>query len=311
MKKWIFLISIILFPISSGVISDVESQVTNLKVTAHPTTLNAGFNTTVLINIFNDFESIYDIDISLRFPQSQISTISPIAIGPSNWKFEKIRREENVTIDPLIFVPKDAAGNGYLGNIVISYKRLGYISPQSETHVIGFYAKGQIEVILYELSIEPESATAGSVISITASLLNKGTVTAKFMNVSLFPGSILVLKPESYNYIGDLEPNSPAPFTLEALLNSEIYEGEYSIKLIIEYEDEEAKEYVIESNVSIYVIEMVEEQYTPAIHEKIIETITGELLYIIIIIIVVVIAIAIVIKLRSSKSEFETEEFQT
>ena len=311
MKKWICLILIVSFLLSPWLIVNVEGQVTNLRIMAYPTTLNAGFNTTIIINIINDFESIYDVEVSLSFPQSQVTVTSPIAIGPSNWKFEKIKEGENVTVEPLVFVPKSAAGNGYLGSVLILYKRLGYISPYSETHTIGFYTKGQIEIVVYEFSVEPELPTAGSTVSITASLLNKGTITARFTNVSLVPDPILVLKPESYNYLGDVDPNSPSPFTLEATLNSDLKEGEYLIKIMAEYEDEESRAHIIENEVIVYVTEMIEEQPPKSIFEKIIETIIGELLYFLIGLSVIIILVAIVIKRRSSKSEFETEDSQT
>jgi hypothetical protein len=96
---------------------DVTGQQTRLEVTGAPTTLNAGFNTTVVITIFNEFEPIYDVDVSVSFTQSQTNTISPVVIGASNWKFERIGMGENVTINPLIFVTESAAGNAYPADI--------------------------------------------------------------------------------------------------------------------------------------------------------------------------------------------------
>ena len=96
--KWLILAILMVTIFSSGVYEPVDGQITNLKVTANPTTLQAGFNTTVLITIINDFEPIYDMDVAISFPQSQVTTISPVVIGTSNIKFDKVDIGKNVSV---------------------------------------------------------------------------------------------------------------------------------------------------------------------------------------------------------------------
>ena len=291
---------------------NTEGQSTNLEVTAYPNTLKAGFNTTITVSIYNDFEPIYDIDVSLSFsaPSSSSSTTTastelPVLIGTSNWKFDKIEKGNSIAIEPLIFANKDYAGKAYSSYISISYKRLGYISTQSETHIVGFYVKGEIDILAYEFSVEPENVTAGSEIIITASLLNKGTVTASYTNASLSPNPILIQKLESYSYLGEVEPNSPAPFTLEAIVNSNTEEGDYTIKIIVEYEDEESKAYVLEKEVEVYVEAAAEEQGPRTTAELIVEFIKGYALFILIGMVIIIILITIRIRRRSTEEEFE------
>ena len=303
----IFLVSIPIF-INSDYL--VLGQVRNLDIKTNPTTLESGFNTPVIINIINNFEPIYDVDISMNFPQSQITLISPLVIGISNWRFEKIKEGEDITIKPLIFVPKDAAGSGYVASIMIAYKRLGYISPYSENHYVGFYAKGEVDMVAYEFTIEEEQVVAGSSLSITASLLNKGTVTARFTNVTLLPHPILILKPESYSYLGDVDPNSPSPFTLEAIVKNDTQEGMYKMKILTEYEDEERRTHTFENEVDIYIVIQTVETGPLSLQDKVIEIIKSNLLYIIIGLAIIII-IAIIIRRRTSKSEFGIGEFQS
>ncbi|WP_455281993.1 hypothetical protein [[Eubacterium] cellulosolvens] len=301
--------------------TDVTGQQTRLDIMGEPTTLNAGFNTTVVITIFNEFEPIYDVDVSVSFPQSQTTTISPVVIGASNWKFERIGMGENVTINPLIYVTESAAGNAYPADISISYTRLGYISPSSETHTIGFYAKGQIIMIIYDFIVEIEPVyednertrdnvvpgDTGSTITVTGSLLNKGNVPAMFTNVTIIPNPILILQPESTSYLGEVDPNSPAPFTLETKTSPQAKDGNHTILIKIEYQDQESKTYSIEKELTVYIFK-TQILESPSTSEKIIGIIRQNLLFVIIGMIIFILLVAILIK-RLSKRGIESEEF--
>ncbi|WP_455277782.1 hypothetical protein [[Eubacterium] cellulosolvens] len=310
--KWIFLLSILLIPLSLGSIEAVKGQTTNLEVRLYPTTLDAGYNTTVTVDIINEFEPIYDVDVSLSFsapsqPDMVASTPSevPVVIGTGNFKFEKIEEGESVRIEPIVFTSKDSSGKGYSSYVTISYKRLGYISTQSEIHIVGFYIKGQIDMIVYEFSVEPDPVVAGSEIIITASLLNKGTIEASYTNVSLTPNPILIQKLESYSYIGEVDPNSPAPFTLEAIVNEDTGEGTYPIKIRIEYEDEESKVYVINRELEAHIVGGTKEEGTKSTSDLIVDFIKGNLIFLLIGIIIAIIVIILLLRRRTSKEEFE------
>lgn len=322
--KHMNLICVIFLVLSISLVNlttNVAGQQTRLEVTGAPTTLNAGFNTTVVITIFNEFEPIYDVDFSVSFPESQTTTVSPVVIGASNWKFERIGMGENVTINPLIYVTESAAGNAYPVDISISYTRLGYISPSSETHTIGFYAKGQIIMIAYDFIVEIEPAyennertkdnvvprDAGSTITVTGSLLNKGNVPAMFTNVTIIPNPILILQPESISYLGEVDPNSPAPFTLETKTSPQAKDGNHTILIKIEYQDQESKTYSIEKEVKVYIFK-TQIQESPSASEKIIGIIRQNLLFVIIGIIIFILLVALLIK-RLSKRGVESEEF--
>jgi hypothetical protein len=310
--KWIFLLTILLIPLSISSTETVKSQTTNLEVKVYPTTLDAGYNTTVTVDVINEFEPIYDVDLSLSFsPPSQSDMMisapsdAPVVIGTGNFKFEKIEEGKSVRIEPIVFASRDSSGKGYSSYVTISYKRLGYISTQSEAHVVGFYVKGQIAMIVYEFSVEPDPVVAGSEILITASLLNKGTIEASYTNVSLTPNPILIQKLESYSYIGEVDPNSPAPFTLEAAVNEDTKEGKYPVNIRIEYEDEESKVYVINRELEIYIIETIKEEGTQSTSDLIVNFIKDNLIFLLTGIIIVIIVIILLLRRRASKEDFE------
>jgi hypothetical protein len=309
--SWILLLVLSLTILTSGFSGKIEAQITNLNVSVYPTTLKAGFNTSVVITIINSFEPIYDMDITVSFPQSQVTSISPVIIGTSNMKFEKLNQGDNVTLNQLVFVPEEAAGSGYQANIMITYKRLGYISPYSELHTVGFYVKGKIIMVMYDLFVEPEAITTGSTLTLTGNILNKGNIPALYTNASLLPHSILLMKPESYSYLGEIEPDSPLPFTLEATVSPIAEQGRYEIMMHLDYEDKEGQVYRMEETIPFNIV-VLEEKQTETSIERIMRIIEDELIYFIIIIIMLIVILALAVKVRrSSRSEFQDEELPT
>jgi len=297
--KWILVVLLVSATIVSALTVKAESQATKLDVTAYPTTLNAGYNTSVAVTITNNFETIYDVGVDL---QSQTTSTSPIVVGISNWRLDKIDISQNVTVRPLVFASADLAGNVYSMDLSISYKRLGYTSSSSETHTIGFYVQGEIDMVMYDFTVDPDPVGPGSTVSVAASVLNKGNVAAMFANVTMIPNSILTLKPESHSYLGEVDSNSPSPFTLEAVVNQDTKPGNYTIKLRVDYRDKESMIHTFEKDVTIHVEEVQKQQSQNVPVIGILATVVA---------ISAAIVLAIVLVRRRSKKRSKSEDFQT
>lgn len=235
-------------------------QIAHLDVEPSETSLKAGFNNNVTITIYNGFEPIYELDIAISFPTSMQVPSSPTVLGVNHWKFDKVNKGDQVKLPIVIFVPDDAAGNAYTASLILTYKRLGYISPYTETHTIGFYAKGWIDMTIYDLTVDPSPSRPGEPVSFTASLLNRGNIPAMFTNVTLVGDEILIYRPESFSYLGQVDPNSPAPFTLEAMIKPDVEDGNYTVAIYVSYEDEEHIPYRVVKEVSFEVIKPIEEE---------------------------------------------------
>lgn len=240
-----------------------HGQIAHLKVESSETSLKAGFDNNVTVTVYNDFEPIYELDVTVSFPASMQVPSSPKIIGLSHWKFNKLNKGDQVKLSITIFVPDEAAGNAYTASLILTYRRLGYISPYTETHTLGFYAKGWIKIIIYDLSVDPSPSYPGEPISFTASLLNRGNIPAMFTNVTLMEDSTLIRKPESFSYLGQVDPNSPAPFTLEALVRPGLEEGNYTAAIKVSYEDREHVIHQIVETVPFQVVKPVEEKTPP------------------------------------------------
>jgi len=98
---------------------------------------------------------------------------------------------------------------------------------------------GQITLTVYEKIASPQPARSGSKISITATMLNKGNVAAKYVNASIVPNTVLDLTAESTAYVGEVEENSPAPFTLAANVKTNAPNGTYPVTVSITYRDDQ------------------------------------------------------------------------
>jgi len=152
----------------------------------------------------------------------------------------------------VIYAPKSAIGNTFTGTLTISYDD-EYGNSYTENHNIGFVVRGQVSIVAYDWTIMPNPVSPGKKVSISATLLNKGTATAMFVNVSIQSNEILILSQESSNYVGEVEENSPTPFTVSAYVKPDVQNGTYPITIIVTYTDDLFEEHVFEITVGITV----------------------------------------------------------
>jgi hypothetical protein len=280
-----------------------QAQIVNLKVEASSTLLKAGFNNNITLTIHNDFENIYDLNVAISFPASLQMFNAPTVIGLNHWKFDKVAKGSQIDIQVVIFAPDSAAGNAYTANLALTYKRLGYISSYTEIHTLGFYVKGWIEIIIYDLTIDPNPAYPGSAISFTASILNKGNIPAAFTNVSLLKNDALLLTSGSFSYLGEIDSSSSTPFTLEAIVNPEAREGNYTAIISVSYEDKEHVPHIINYQIQFNIIKFSEAQSsTKSLSEYILAYLLQHWFFIALIIVIILIVSYAVSKLKSKAS---------
>ncbi|MEM2897522.1 MAG: hypothetical protein QXG01_08165 [Candidatus Bathyarchaeia archaeon] len=227
----ILLSLIILLSLSN--IEYVSPQVTRLSTKVSQNVIIAERNNTVMIEVGNEYKDLYDLDIGLSIPP-------PLAILSSgnHWRLTNLKKGESYRIELSIYAPKSALGNTFAGTLTIAYKELGYISYSVETHNFNLIVYGWIDMVIYDLIVLPQPATLGSEITISANLLNKGNVAAMYTNATVIPRDCLILTRESSVYIGQVDPNSPAPFSLITNINPETQEGFYRITLLVSYQDD-------------------------------------------------------------------------
>ena len=197
---------------------------------------------------------ISTIDVTLTIP-------SPLIVHADNhWTFESLEPENSTLIHAEIYPPASSIGTTYSGLLNLNY-RDDYGESHSDSYPIGLIVTGQIELIVYEKIVTPQPARPESKVSITATLLNKGNVAAKYVNASIIPNTVLDVTAESIAYVGEIEENSPAPFTLTANVNPNAQNGTHSIIVSITYRDDQ---YLDRSfNITFYVLLDTEHEGQP------------------------------------------------
>jgi len=216
----------------SSVSFEVRPRV-SLSIATSDNKIVGGFDNEFTITIINDGEvPVSALDVSLTIPD-------PLIVhGKSSWKINYLDVENSTSIHFKVYAPDSAIDNTYSGSLTINY-RDDYGESHTDMFPIGLVVTGRVELILYDKMIKPQVVRNGSRFEITATLLNKGTVSAMYVNVSIQSNPILHLTPESASYIGEIEKNSQSPFTLNAYVREDVGNGTYPISMKITYRDDQ------------------------------------------------------------------------
>jgi len=194
--------------------------------------LTAGVNNTVKIELTNNGENVYDLDVALTLPP-------PLTLsGDNHWRAPSVKKNDALMIEVLVYAPASAIGNTFTASVVLTYKELGYVYHTSEMHSIGFVVHGWVKMVAYGVTVSPEKAEPGTDVTISANLLNQGNVAAMYTNVTLLPTESLILRQESTSYVGQVDPNSPAPFSLTASVDPNAKNGSYAVGIAVFYQDD-------------------------------------------------------------------------
>ncbi|KYH41698.1 MAG: hypothetical protein AYL31_003840 [Candidatus Bathyarchaeota archaeon B26-1] len=183
--------------------------------------------------------------------EATLTMPSPLIVhGDNSWSFEYLEPGGSITIPVKVYAPEGSIGSTYSGSLTLNY-RDDYGESHGESYPIGLIIVGRIELVVYGKEVAPQPVKPGSKVSITATLLNKGNVAARYVNASIVPNSLLDLTSESASYIGEVEENSPAPFTLTAYVRGDAEEGAFPIKINITYRDDQYRDHSF--NVTVYI----------------------------------------------------------
>jgi len=237
--------------------SDGNLSVTNswtIIVVINPTTtlqistnyLYGGSTNLITINITNNVW-IGRVQVSLTVQQYLV------IIGNSSWTINNVKPNDTISITAEIFAPETLIGQTMQVGLAIGYSD-NYGNTYTENYAIGFVIRGKIALRVYDIIVSPSIPKAGEKFSISGTILNVGNVKAMFTNISLIPNPILKLDYESSSYIGDVDPNSPVPFTITAYIKPNTANDTYTINLLIKFTDDLYNEHNITLNISIQVV---------------------------------------------------------
>jgi hypothetical protein len=209
--------------------------------------LQAGTTTDINVNITNNLWNGI-VEIQLQDP-------APLIIqGEASWTFTNISEGFILSFPIKIFTPLTSMGATGAAVFLVSYNDQYGIN-YNEVVTIGLIIRGIIQVSLFSSEISDTTVNQGETVTISATLLNTGNTNALFTNTSiLIEEGILIESSNSKSYLGELEPDSPLPFSISVEINDSAEIGEYLIICVICYQDDLYLVHKITINFSINII---------------------------------------------------------
>jgi len=220
----------------------------NLSVTSTGTVLIAARNNTLTIEILNVGKYLKELDVALTIPPPLV------LFGDNHWIRSTFSPRELIHVNLTVFAPSSAAGAASQGSIVATYKVGGETTPTTETHAISFLVRGWIDIRVYEITVDPNPVLPGQEITISGNILNRGVIPAMYANVTIDAGQTFAQGSVQPTYVGEIDPNAPAPFTLTALVDSTASDGTHQATISVFYVDDLQADHVMEIPISFIVV---------------------------------------------------------
>ena len=199
----------------------------NLQVT--PTKVFPGNESTVELELKNWGSNAYDVQVQLT-----INSQSPfVSLDPTLVFVGDLRLNQTATVAYNLSISGDADASLYRLPLVISYYDVDD-RPDSLTEDISIRVYSIIDFRLLDIQPSLVIAKPGETVTIEADLLLLGTETVDFTeveiveNLSIGPFSTV---PESYEYIGRVDPDSPILFTIQFVVDSDATSGNYALQV--------------------------------------------------------------------------------
>lgn len=195
--------------------------------------IKAGYDNQLNLTLKNDGKVDFSsLNFSYNVPPPLVSS------GKAQWLLNSLDAGKNFSVPIVLYTPFAAIGNTYSSSFTVICQD-DYGQMQNYQFSVGLVIVGNVELGVYDSVIKPQIATNGSEVEITTTLLNRGTVPAVYVNASIVPNAVLDLTSQSSVYIGDVDENSQAPFTLVANVNKDAQNGTYPVTLRINYRNDQ------------------------------------------------------------------------
>jgi hypothetical protein len=153
-------------------------------------------------------------------------------LGDSKWTVQRIEEDSQADLATRVFAANSLIGNPAAFDVTVEYSSNGQSS--TEEFTLGTYVAGEISIRAYDIAIN----YIGGAPNVVGSLLNEGNTVALFTSIEITGAENLVSDLPPQQYIGDLEENSPLPFSIPIDVDGRTGAGTYPISLQITYKDD-------------------------------------------------------------------------
>jgi hypothetical protein len=208
-------------------------QPISLALTVFTDRIKAGYDNQVNITLTNDGEVDFSsLDLTYTIPPPLVSS------GKTQWTLTSLEAGDTFTVPVVLYAPFASIGSTF-NSVFTVVCRDDYGQMQNYQFSVGLVIVGNVELGVYESVVKPTVGVNGTEIEITTTLLNRGNVPAYYVNATILPNPVLGLTTESSVYIGDVDENSQAPFTLSANIGKTTAAGTYPVTLKIDYRNDQ------------------------------------------------------------------------
>ena len=288
------LVLIGLVALSPSIIYSHAATSSNLSIVSSTNVFVASTNSTLSLEITNVGNYLKELDVALTVP-------SPLVLfGDNHWIKSSFAHGDVIHVSLTVFAPSSAAGATVQGSIVAVYKVVGETTASTETHAISFLIRGWIDMKVYEITVSPDPALPGSEITISGNLLNRGVIAAMYVNVTVAADVILVKDSVKPTYVGEVDSNAPAPFSVSAIVDSGANEGEYRASIIVYYRDDLQLDHVITIPISFTVVAELPKTQTG--QPSAVSQLSNPLILLGLAALVIILAIAVYVRRRRRKT---------
>ena len=86
--------------------------------------------------------------------------------------------------------------------------------------------------------MDPDPVLPGQEITISGSILNRGVIAAMYANVTMDAGNTFAEGSVKPTYVGEIDPNAPAPFSVTAVVDPTASEGTHEATISVYFKDD-------------------------------------------------------------------------
>ena len=189
---------------------------------------------------------VTNVVVSMESPSDSLKIL-----GDAKWDVQRIDEDSQVDLVTKVFAANGLIGNPASFDVTVEYSSNGLSNVEKFT--LGTYIAGEISVRAYDIEVNYIGGTP----NIVGSLLNEGNTVALFTTLELVNAENLVSSLPPSQYLGDLEENSPLPFSMPVQVDENANPGNYPVSLQITYKDDLRQLHTIDINSEV---EFVPEQ---------------------------------------------------
>jgi len=165
-------------------------------------------------------------------------------LGDSKWTVKSMDPDYRQEFTTQVFAPIDVIGDSTTFNLNLQYLSEGQTKTDSVD--LGSYVDGEISIRAYEIDVNYIGGTP----NLVGNLLNEGNTLALFTTIEITKADNLVSELPPSQYLGDLEENSPLPFSIPIDVGS-TGAGTYPVSLKVTYKDNLRQTHTFDINAQV------------------------------------------------------------